>query len=104
MTPSQDEGGTLTPVADLSLIALMMETAMSPLRLSLIASLALATPALAQGTQQGVTNQPQKGFAGSRAPVATQPSNSPFRNPIGQGVPPAVSANPNLNSNRTNVR
>jgi hypothetical protein len=76
---------------------------MLPLRLLLIAPLVLATPALAQGTQQqAVKNRPQ-GTVGSRAPVATQPSNNPFQNPIGQGVPPATSANPNLNSNRTNV-
>jgi hypothetical protein len=77
---------------------------MLPLRLLLIAPLVLASPALAQGTQQqGVKNRPQNTFTGSRAPVATQPSNNPFQNPIGQGVPPAASANPNLNSNRTNI-
>jgi hypothetical protein len=75
---------------------------MVPLRLLLIALLFLVTPALAQGTQQGVKNLPQ-GTVGSRTPVATHPSNNPFRNPIGQGVPPATSANPNLNSNRTNI-
>ena len=75
---------------------------MVPLRLLLIAPLVLGTPALAQGTQQPVKNRPQ-GTIGSRTPVATQPSNNPFQNPIGQGVPPATSANPNLNSNRTNV-
>ena len=88
---------------------------MSPLRLFLIAPLVLAAPALAQGTmQQGATTQPrtttqpQAGTASGRAgnsrfPVATQPSNHPFHNPIGQGVPPAASANSNLNSNRTSV-
>jgi hypothetical protein len=78
---------------------------MSPLRLFLIAPLVLAAPALAQGTmQQGATTQPQTTTAGgSRYPVATQPSNHPFHNPIGQGVPPAASANSNLNSNRTSV-
>jgi len=76
---------------------------MLPVRLLLIAPLILGSPALAQGTQQqGVKNRPQ-GTIGSRSPVATQPSNNPFQNPIGQGVPPATSANPNLNSNRTNV-
>ena len=76
---------------------------MLPVRLLLIALLILGSPALAQGTQQqGVKNRPQ-GTIGSRSPVATQPSNNPFQNPIGQGVPPATSANPNLNSNRTNV-
>lgn len=34
--------------------------------------------------------------------VATQPSNNPFVNPLGQ-VPPAVSARGYPNSNRTNV-
>ena len=76
---------------------------MSPFRILLIAPLVFGSPALAQGTQQqGVKNRPQ-GTVGSRTPVATQPSNNPFQNPIGQGVPPAASANPNLNSNRTNV-
>jgi hypothetical protein len=77
---------------------------MLPLRLLLIAPLVFASPALAQGTQQqGVQNRSQNTISGSRTPVATQPSNNPFRNPIGQGVPPAASANPNLNSNRTNI-
>ena len=77
---------------------------MLPSRLLLIASLVFVTPALAQDKQQqGTTNRSQNAPAGSRTPVATQPSNNPFQNPIGQGVPPAASANPNLNSNRTNV-
>ena len=77
---------------------------MLPLRLSLIVPLVLATPALAQGTQQRQAARPrsQNVTTGSHSAVATRPSNNPFRNPIGQGVPPAVSANPNLNSNRTN--
>jgi hypothetical protein len=75
------------------------------LRLSLIAALACAGPALAQNTQQGITNrgQNQNTAVRSRTPVATQPSNNPFQNPIGQGVPPAASANPNFNGNRTNI-
>jgi hypothetical protein len=76
---------------------------MLPLRTLLIVPLVLAAPALAQGTKQGTTNRSQHVTTGSRTPVATQPSNHPFQNPIGQGVPPAVSVNPNLNSNRTNV-
>jgi hypothetical protein len=77
---------------------------MLPLRLVLIALLLFAVPALAQNTQQqGTKNRSQNVTTGSRTPVATQPSNNPFQNPIGQGVPPAVSANPNLNSNRTNT-
>ena len=65
------------------------------------ACLASATPALAQGTQK--TNRSQTITTQSRTPVATQPSNNPFSNPIGQGVPSAASANPNLNGSRTNV-
>jgi hypothetical protein len=79
---------------------------MLSLRLLLIASLVFAAPALAQGTQQqqqGAQNRSQNVTTGSRGPVATRPSNNPFQNPIGQGVPSAVSSNPNLNSNRTNV-
>jgi hypothetical protein len=76
---------------------------MFPLRTLLIIHLVLAGPALAQGTKQGTATRSQTVTTGSRTPVATQPSNHPFQNPIGQGVPPAVSANPNLNSNRTNV-
>ncbi|MGY4615497.1 hypothetical protein ACVWZ4_000724 [Bradyrhizobium sp. USDA 4472] len=63
------------------------------------AVLVSAAPALSQGTQK--TNRFPNYNTQSRAPVATQPSNNPFSNPIGQGVPPAASANPNLNSNRT---
>lgn len=75
---------------------------MSLMRSLIVAALVVATPALAQNTQQqGVRNRNVN--AGTRAPVATQPSNNPFQNPIGQGVPPAASANPALNSNRTNV-
>lgn len=73
------------------------------LRFLLIASLVSAEPVLAQGTQQSVKNQPQGTVRSSRTPVATQPSNHPFQNPIGQGVAPAASANPNLNGTRTNV-
>lgn len=77
---------------------------MFAVRFLLIASLVFASPVLAQGTQQGSKpNQPHNGFAGAHRPVATQPSNNPFSNPIGQGVPPAASANSNLNSSRTYV-
>lgn len=77
---------------------------MSRLKLWLIVPLVFAEPALAQGTmQQGVASQPKRAAGSPRTPVATQPSNNPFHNPIGQGVPPAGSANSNLNSNRTNV-
>ena len=79
---------------------------MLSLRLLLMAPLVFAAPALAQGTQQrqqGAPNRSQNLTTGPRGPVATWPSNNPFQNPIGQGVPPAASANPALNSNRTNV-
>jgi hypothetical protein len=66
----------------------------------------LTGPTFAEGTQQSTKGRAQsytsQNYArGSRSPVATQPSNNPFQNPIGQGVPPAASANPALNSNRT---
>lgn len=94
---------------------------MLSLRLLLIAPLALAAPTFAQGTRQSqyqhqYQSQYQSQYqraqryrspnatTGPHYPVATRPSHNPFRNPIGQGVPPAVSANPNLNSNRTNMR
>lgn len=65
-----------------------------------MAMLGTATAAEAQGTQQqGQRGQPQS----ARRPVATQPSNNPFQNPIGQGVPPAVSANPNINNNNSGL-
>ena len=79
---------------------------MLPLKLWLIIALvippAFAGPALAQGTNQrsGTT---QGAAARTRTPVATQPSNDPFHNPIGQGVAPAASANSNQNGNITNV-
>jgi hypothetical protein len=79
---------------------------MNNLKSLLIAALVstLSAPTLAQNTQQRNATVRSQGYTtGSRGPVATQPSNNPFKNPIGQGVPPAVSANPNLNSNRTNV-
>jgi hypothetical protein len=79
-----------------------MEETMRILSLvTMAAALAFATSALGQNAQK--TNRPQGYGTQSRTPVATQPSNNPFSNPIGQGVPPAASANPNLNSNRTNV-
>jgi hypothetical protein len=62
----------------------------------IMATLTTSTAAVAQGTQQqGQRSQPQY----PRRSVATQPSNNPFQNPISQGVPPAVSANPNINNN-----
>jgi hypothetical protein len=82
---------------------------MSPLKLWLIIPLAVSAPAHAQGTMEqgvttrGATTQSQGVIVRQRTPVATQPSNDPFHNPIGQGVPPAASANSNQNSNRINV-
>ena len=73
------------------------------LRLLLIVPLICAEPVLAQGTQQGATNRAQGTANRPRTPVATQPSNNPFQNPISQGVPPAASANPNQNVNRTYI-
>ena len=67
---------------------------------SIIPAVAQVTPGGTQGAVQGTTQaRPAQGQP--RSPVATQPSNNPFQNPIGQGVPPAVSANPSNNSNRT---
>ena len=106
MTPSRVVTGTLSERLELIFDRpgfRQMEASMLPLRLLLIVPLVLASPSLAQGTKQGTINRSQHVTTGSRTPVATQPSNNPFRNPIGQGVPPAASANPNLNSNRTNV-
>jgi hypothetical protein len=74
-----------------------------PLKLWLIIPFVFATPAFAQGTMQQGATQPQRTAGDSRTPVATQPSNDPFHNPIGQGVPPAASANSNQNGNRTNA-
>jgi len=76
---------------------------MSSIRLAIVALLVVGPPtgALAQGTRQSA--KPSANNSQVRSPVATQPSNNPFSNPISQGVPPAVSANPNINSSRTNV-
>ena len=67
---------------------------------SMIPAAAQVSPNGTQGAVQGTTQaRPTQGR--SKTPVATQPSSNPFQNPIGQGTPPAVSANPNNNSNRT---
>ncbi len=68
----------------------------------------LSGPAVAQGTnqtQQGVSSSRggTTGTNNSRNAVATQPSNNPFQNPIGQGVAPAANADPARNSNQSNV-
>lgn len=77
---------------------------------ALIATIPILTaPTLAQGTQQNAYGgqrqgpSPQGSFRAPGAPVATRPSDNPFQNPIGQGVPPAVSANPARNSNLTSA-
>lgn len=68
---------------------------------SIISAAAQISPNGSQGSvNPGARARPAQGHQ-ARNPVATQPSNNPFQNPIGQGVPPAVSANPNNNSNRT---
>jgi hypothetical protein len=82
---------------------------MLSLRLCLIAALVFATPALAQGTKQqqyqdARQHRSSTATIGARRPVATRPSNNPFQNPIGQGIPPAVSADPSRNSGQTNPR
>jgi hypothetical protein len=62
--------------------------------------------AAAQGTgerAQGTGERIQSGRGQQGRAVATQPSDNPFVNPIGQGVPPAVSTNPRLNDGRTSV-
>jgi hypothetical protein len=77
---------------------------MSPLKLWLIIPLAITAPALAQSTmQKGATPRSQGAIVRSHTPVATQPSRDPFHNPIGQGVPQAVSADSDRNGNRTNA-
>jgi hypothetical protein len=80
---------------------------MPSLKLWFVIPLAFSAPALAQGTmQQGaaMTIPTQRTAGVARTPVATQPlSSDPFRNPIGQGVSPAVSANSNRNGNWINV-
>jgi len=78
---------------------------MLPTKLTVAAMLLCSGVAFAQGTQQpGSTarNRIPSGVARG-GPVATQPSNNPFKDPIGQGVPPAASTNRNLNTNRTSV-
>jgi hypothetical protein len=61
-----------------------------------IALLLLANSAFAQNQQQ---RQPRSRPANSPycCAVPTQPSNNPFSDPIGQGVPPAASAQPYWN-------
>lgn len=73
------------------------------LRCLLVAAL-LMDVATAQQVFESNSQRPRHGVDhGSQRAVATQPSNNPFVDPIGQGVPPAVSARGYPNSNRTNV-
>jgi hypothetical protein len=75
---------------------------MSSFKLLLIMPLIFSAPALAQGTTQrgSGASQPQGAVGRTRTPVAVQPNNNNiFQNPIGQGVPPAASANSNHNGN-----
>ncbi|QOG18989.1 MULTISPECIES: hypothetical protein [Bradyrhizobium] len=58
-----------------------------------ISLLLYATSAFAQQQQR----RPRPAQGGHCCAVATQPSNNPFSNPIGQGVPPAASAQPYWN-------
>jgi hypothetical protein len=80
---------------------------MVPNKLLVAALVLYSGVTFAQGTRQSAPRRTSAGVATatgtSRGPVATQPSNNPFKDPIGQGVPPAASVNTNLNSNRTNV-
>ena len=76
--------------------------------LLVIALLLCSAPARAQGTQQPDPRAPSRPSAGAaamtaRSPAATQPSNNPFQDPLGQGVPPAVSTNRSQNNIRTSV-
>ena len=79
---------------------------LSPKLLLAFAGLLCASMAASAQTRGAGSNEGRgavgngDGAARSRA-VATQPSNNPFQNPIGQGVPPAASANPSLNSGQT---
>jgi hypothetical protein len=82
---------------------------MMPLMLLLILTIVVTAPAFAQRTQPSQYQGAQQlrspnATSVPRQPVATRPSRNPFRDPIGQGVPPAASSNPNLNSNQTNTR
>jgi hypothetical protein len=66
--------------------------------------LSLFGQALAQGTKQpaGSAQRTTTGNNNSGNAVATHPSNNPFQNPIGQGVPSAANANAGRNSSQTN--
>ena len=77
---------------------------LSPRLLLAFAGLLCASMAASAQTRGAGSNEGRgavgDGAVRSRA-VATQPSSNPFQNPIGQGVPPAASANPSLNSGQT---
>jgi hypothetical protein len=65
----------------------------------------LSSQALAQGTQQSLQTggRPSSSARIGGYAVPTQPSSDPFRDPLGQGVPPAASSVPRFNNNRTQV-
>ena len=67
--------------------------------------LLLSSQALAQGTEQRVYGRgpPATSARTGGIAVPTQPSSDPFRNPLLQGVPPAVSSRSRFNNNRTYV-
>jgi hypothetical protein len=72
--------------------------------LALVGFMWMSTTALAQSG--GTGNNDGRSSVGNsngtmRRGTATHPSNNPFQNPIGQGVPPAASVNGNLNNGRT---
>lgn len=57
----------------------------------LLAGLALATPAGAQNYADPARS-PKRAGGGYMIAVPTQPSATPFRNPLSQPIPPAASA------------
>ena len=78
-----------------------MRKAYKTAALAIMASIVGAAVAAAQYDNTGQQRRRDGRHTGQ--PVATQPSNSPFTNPINQPVPPATSLRPYSNSNRTNV-
>ena len=85
---------------------------MTALKLLAFVLVILPLSAYAQGTAQsgsanrnrvnGATGGAITGATPYRGPVATQPSNNPFQNPISQGTPPAASSTGSQNIGRTN--
>ena len=81
---------------------------LSPKLTLALAGLLCASMAASAQTR-GASGNDGRGYVGNgdgavrSGAAATQPSSNPFQNPIGQGVPPAASANGNLNSGQTAV-